>query len=135
MADYYWTGTIGGIELTDTDGETCGFELTGADAFESEWKGVTRPGMLGNPHTQYERLIYNKQIELRFLHIPQPLARNLVDLLKDLLPGGEGVECEFVDDFQTITGTFKPADEFYERGQTDAGYLKDFVLRLVNIEA
>lgn len=129
----FWAGTIGGVELLDTDGEVAGFELSGAGAFVSNWTGSTRPGILGNPQTQYSEIIYNKSLELKFLHCPQTLAQNLLDLLTPLIPSGSGVLCEFTDGFQTIEGTFKPSvPSWYERGNPDGDYLNDFVLRLVN---
>ena len=131
----YWSGNIGGIDLLDLDNSVAGFELTGAGAFVSNWTGNTRPGMLGNPQTQYSVISGNKTLELKFLHIPQVLAQALLDLLLPVIPSGGTVICEFTDGFQTITGAFAPKmplSQFYERGLPDGDYLNDFILRLVN---
>lgn len=133
----FWSGEIGGIELLDLDGEVAGFELAGAGAFKDAafWTGNTTPGARGYPHTQYIQNLYNKTIELRFIHIPQTLAAALEALLIPLIPSGSGVICSFTDGFDTITGTFKPkmpTSQFIERGLPDGDYINDYILRLIN---
>ncbi len=127
----FWAGTIGGVELLDGE-EVAGFELTGAGAFVNTWTGNTRPGLLGNPHTQYAELNKGRVLELKFIHAPQDLVTALYAVLVPIIPGGTSVECEFLDGFQTIARSFKPhVPSWVERGNPDGDYINDFILRLI----
>jgi hypothetical protein len=83
-------------------------------------------------HTQYAPFTHGKPITLTFLHCPQSLATALLTALKATLPGGTSLACSFTDEFQTITGMFKPnVPDWYDRGNPDGDYLNGFVLKLV----
>lgn len=134
MAQRFWSGTIGGLALEEEDSNPCGFELTGAGAFlKGDWTSNTRPGLLGNPQTQYSQIIGNRVLEIHFLHAPAALFQSLIDLLIALIPGGGNVVCTFQDGFQTITGHFKPSDNWLDRGEPDGDYLIDAIIRLIQV--
>lgn len=137
----YWSGIIGGVELLD-GADVAGFELTGAGAFDStsrsldNWTGNTRPGLLGNPHTQYAQIEEGRVLEIAFLHCPKTLLTELMELLIPLIPTGLGVDCSFTDGYQTITRKFKPnVPNWFDRGLPDGDYINDCKIRLIEIGA
>lgn len=128
----YWSGTIGGVDLEEAGGAVAGFEFNGAEAFESDTTGNTLPSINGNPQTQYADNENGKVIEVRFLHVPQALLTSVLAVLTPLLPLGTSVACSFTDEYQTITGQFKPhVPQWYERGNPDGAFINDAVLRLI----
>lgn len=134
MPTRYWTGTINGIPLEESAGNPAGFDVAGAEAFESAYTGNIVAAADGYPHTQTVVLqAYGKVLEIKFLHIPGTLLRTLLTSLTATLPGGGSFACTFADGFQTITGQFKPAlPDWYKRGEVDGNYIKDAVLRLIS---
>lgn len=130
----FWGGTIGAIPLIDTDGETAGFELTGAAAFVSAFTGQMISGASGFQHKQVVALTAGQVIELSFLHIPATLLQSLITLLTPLIPLSTGVACSFTDGFQTVSGSFTPAlPNWYSRGNPDGDYINDAIIRLIKI--
>lgn len=130
MAQRYWSGTIGGIPLIEVSGETAGFDLTGAAIFESSLTGNTVQGASGFPHTYYTVLDGGQVIEIKFLHVPASLLRDLITLFETDITVYRA--CTFEDGFQTITGEFKPnVPGYYSRGTPDGNYVEDATLRLI----
>lgn len=128
----YWRGTIDSIALEEGSGNVCGFNLDGAEAFAYIVTGSSIQAATGLVHTQYAPFLYGKPLEIHFLHIPQALLNTLLTALKATLPGGTSVACSFTDDFQTITGQFKPnVPQWYKRGEPDGAYIQDAILRLI----
>lgn len=127
----YWSGTIGGVPLLDGS-DAAGFELTGAEAFETQVTGNSIQGASGFLHTQYGDYVYGKPLELAFLHIPKTLATSVLAVLKPLLLTEGVVACTFTDGWQNIAGDFKPnVPNWYSRGNPDGDYINDFRLRII----
>lgn len=136
LADRYWSGIIDGIPLEDSPGIAAGFELAGAEAFDSgDETGNTIRGATGFPHTFYApSILAGNVLELRFLHCPASLLRDVIDRLKEDLSAGR--PCSFWDGFQTIEGSFKPdVPGWYTRGNPDGAYINDAVIRLICLGA
>lgn len=129
----YWSGTVGGIDLEEVNGDIAGFQIEGAEAFEYNTTGNSQQAITGFVHTQYAPFLYGKPLVITFLHAPQTLFRALIELLEATLPSGASVECTFTDGFQTINKMFKPnVPNWLSRGNPDGAYINDAVIRLIS---
>jgi hypothetical protein len=133
----YWTGTIDGVALEEAPGLPCGFQVIGAEAFETAVTGNTTPAANGFPQTQYTPLgDYGKVIEVHFIHIPGALLRTLLTALAARIAAGTSAAIVLADGFQTISKSAKPnVPDWYSRGEPDGDYVKDAVIRLITTGA
>jgi hypothetical protein len=134
MPQRYWSGTIDGTPLVD-GADVAGFELTGAEAFESSgYASSITVAMDGYPHKLRVPLqLYGLPLEIKFIHAPATLLREIVDKLKNRDALGQDFRATFADGFQTLNNLLFTTNgsEWYSRGNPDGAYINDAVIRLI----